>query len=299
MNRADLAALQTFVTIADQGSLRAAARVLGVNPPAVSHQLKAFETRLGTPLFLRTTRSLTLTEAGQAVYDGSAHLLQAAEETLDSVRDARRARAGRLRITLPFRAWQLIVAPGIDAFQAAYPGIELDLTIDEALVDLVAHGYHAGIRLGDHLQDTRVAVRLSESEPGAYVASPHYLQRNGVPATPQDLLDHDCIRHRQPTSGRIAGWRFITSEGDFAVEPYGRLIFNDLRTVVAAARQGLGIGWSLKRGVQEQLDAGTLVQVLETFTPTRPGFCLYYPPSVRQLGLLRAFIEHFRLNSSD
>ncbi|MES1935458.1 LysR family transcriptional regulator [Salinisphaera hydrothermalis] len=296
MDRADLAALQTFVTIADQGSLRAAARVLGVNPPAVSHQLKAFETRLGTPLFLRTTRAVTLTDAGRAVYDGSAHLLNTVEETLEAVRDVRRARAGRLRITLPFRAWQLIIAPRIDAFQAAYPGIELDLTIDEALVDLAAHGFHAGIRLGDYLQDTHVAVRLSESEPGAYVASPQYLERNGVPATPRDLLDHDCIRHRQSTSRRMAEWRFMTSEGEFAVEPHGRLIFNDLRTVVAAARQGLGIGWSLKRGVQAQLESGSLVQVLETFTPTRPGFCLYYPRSVRQLGLLRAFIEHFRLH---
>ncbi|KEZ78977.1 LysR family transcriptional regulator [Salinisphaera hydrothermalis] len=296
MDRADLAALQTFVTIADQGSLRAAARVLGVNPPAVSHQLKAFETRLGTPLFLRTTRALTLTDAGRAVYDGSAHLLNTVEETLEAVRDVRRARAGRLRITLPFRAWQLIIAPRIDAFQAAYPRIELDLTIDEALVDLAAHGFHAGIRLGDYLQDTHVAVGLSESEPGAYVASPQYLERNGVPATPRDLLDHDCIRHRRSTSRRMAEWRFMTSEGEFAVEPHGRLIFNDLRTVVAAARQGLGIGWSLKRGVQAQLESGSLVQVLETFTPTRPGFCLYYPRSVRQLGLLRAFIEHFRLH---
>lgn len=294
MDRADLAALQTFVTIAEQGSLRAAARVLGVNPPAVSHQLKAFETRLGTPLFIRSTRSLTLTDAGRAVYEGSGHLLHAVEETLDTVRDAARARAGRLRITLPFRAWQLIVAPRIAAFQAAYPGIELDLTIDETLRDVVTHGFHAGIRLGDRLQDGMIAVRLSASEPAAYVASPDYLERHGVPAAPRDLLAHACIRYRQPSTGRIADWRFMVDEDDVRVGTGGALIFNDLRAIVDAARQGLGIGWSLKRGVQAQLDSGALVQVLAPFTPPRPGFFLYFPKSVRKNGLLRCFTDHFR-----
>lgn len=293
-HRAQLAALQVFITIAEQGSLRAAARVLGVNPPAVSHQLKAFEKRLGTPLFLRTTRSLTLTDAGQAVYDSSAHLLHAVEETLDSVRDTSRLRAGRLRITLPYRAWQLLIAPRMASFQAAYPGIELDLRIDEALLDLASHGLHAGIRLGDHLQDNQVAVRLSSQEPAAYVATPAYLARYGMPAEPRDLLHHLCIRHRQPSSGRIAAWRFVIENDEVSVEPDGTLIFDDLRTVVAAARQGLGIGWSLKRGVQDSLDRGELVQLLTAFTPARPGFFLYYPQSLRQLGLLRAFIEHFR-----
>ena len=295
MNRADLAALQTFVMIAEQGSLRGAAKSLGVNPPAVSHQLKAFETRLGTSLFHRTTRSLTLTEAGRALFEGSGHLLQAIERTLDAVRDPRHAQSGRLCLTLPFRAWQLIVAPRMRAFQSAYPGIELDLTIDEALTDLAAHGFHAGIRLGDHLQDNQVAVRLSSSEPAAYVACPDYRDRHGLPTAPRDLLQHACIRYRRASSGRIAEWRFLTADGAITVNPAGGLIFNDLRTVVDAARQGLGIGWSLKRGVQPDLDAGDLVQVLQAFTPARPGFFLYFPQSARHLGLLRAFIEHFRL----
>lgn len=295
MDRADLAALQTFVTIAEQGSLRAAARVLGVNPPAVSHQLKSFENRLGTPLFLRSTRSLTLTDAGRAVYESSSHLLHAVEDTLDTVRDAAQARSGRLRITLPFRAWQLVVAPRIQSFQAAYPGIELDLTIDEALTDIITHGFHAGIRLGDHLQDNMIAVRLSPSEEAAYIAAPEYLDQYGSPAKPVDLLQHVCIRHRQARSGRVAEWRFLDKEGEVSINPSGTLIFNDLRTVVDAARQGLGIGWSLKRGVQEELDTGELVQVLKTFTPARPGFSLYFPKSLQTLGLLRVFIAHFRL----
>jgi len=294
MDRSDLAALQTFVTIAEKGSLRAAAQALGVNPPAVSHQLKSFEDRLGTPLFFRSTRSVTLTDAGRALYEGSGHLLGAIGEVLDAVRDTSAARSGRLRITMPYRAWQVIVAPKIGAFQEACPDIELDLTIDEALTDIVGHGLHGGIRLGDHLQDDMIAVPLSRSEEAAYVAAPDYLERHGVPERPEELLRHVCIRHRQVSSGRVSPWRFRGPEDDVSVEAPGTLIVNDLRTVVDAAVRGLGIGWSLKRGVQAEIDRGMLVQVLAGFTPPRPGFYLYFPKALQQFGLLRAFVEHFR-----
>lgn len=145
MNRVDLGALQTFAAIARQGSLRSAARALGVNPPAVSHQLKAFEERLGAPLFVRNTRSVTLTDAGRKLLEDCAHLLDAIEQALERTRDARNARAGRLRITLPYRAWQTIVAPRLRSFQGQNPEIELDLEIDEALTDIVAQGFHAVI----------------------------------------------------------------------------------------------------------------------------------------------------------
>jgi DNA-binding transcriptional LysR family regulator len=294
MDRSDLSALQTFVAIAEQGSLRAAARFLGVNPPAVSSQLKAFETRLGTPLFLRSTRSVTLTDAGRALFDRSRHLLGGLREALDAARETRGAQSGTLRITLPFRAWQLIIAPKLATFQAACPGIVLDLDVEEGLTDIVSRGYHAGIRLGDHLQEDMVAVALSRAEEAAYVASPAYLRNHGVPELPGDLLRHVCIRHRQVTSGQIADWRFITPGGDVTVDVEGSLVLNDLRGVVDAAAHGFGIGWSLLRGVQEDIDKGLLVRVLAGVTPSRPGFSLYYPKSLQQLGILRTFITHFR-----
>jgi DNA-binding transcriptional LysR family regulator len=294
MDRSDLAALQTFVAIAEQGSLRAAARFLGVNPPAVSSQLKAFETRLGTPLFLRSTRSVTLTDAGHALFDRSRHLLGGLREALDAARAVRAAPSGTLRITLPFRAWQLIIAPKLAAFQATFPGIVLDLDVEEGLTDIIARGYHAGIRLGDHLQDDMIAVGLSRAEDAAYVASPGYLRKRGLPALPGDLLRHLCIRHRQISSGQIADWRFITPGGDVTVDVGGSLVLNDLRGVVDAAANGFGIGWSLLRGVEGEIEKGLLVQVLADFTPARPGFSLYYPKSLQQLGILRTFIKHFR-----
>jgi DNA-binding transcriptional LysR family regulator len=294
MDRSDLPALQAFVVIARSGSLRAAARVLGVNPPAVSHQLKTFEERLGTALFLRSTRSVTLTDAGKALYESSSHLLETLDEALGVARNATKARSGRLRITLPFRAWQVILAPTIAAFRQAYPDIVLDLTIDEALADVVSRGFHAGIRLGDYLQDGMIAVRLSPFEEAAYVAAPDYLKRHGVPSQPRDLLHHHCIRHRQVTSGRLSEWRFNGPEGDIVVDVNGALIMDDMRAVLDATRLGLGIGWSLRRGVQEDLDNGRLQQVLSQFTPSRPGFFVYFPKSLQHFGPLRAFIEHFR-----
>lgn len=294
MNRSDLAALQTFVAIAEQGSLRAAARVLGVNPPAVSAQLKAFEQRIGTPLFLRSTRSVTLTDAGRDLYDGSRHLLGGLQDALARAQDTGGAQSGTLRITLPFRAWQLIIAPKLAVFQASCLGIVLDLNIEEGLTDIMANGFHAGIRLGDYLQDDMTAVRLSRAEEGAYVAAPAYLERHGVPETPADLLHHVCIRHRQVSSGQVAEWKFVTPQEEVTVKTGGGLILDDLRAVVDAAAGGFGIGWSLLRGVRKEIESGTLVQVLSRFTPARPGFFLYYPKALRQLAILRAFIEHFR-----
>ena len=294
MDRSDLSALQTFVAIAEHGSLRAASRHLGVNPPAVSHQLKCFEQRLGTPLFLRSTRSLALTDVGRALLDGSRHLLGRLETALDEARQAGGAQVGHLRITMPYRAWQLIVSPGLAAFQSAYPRIELDLSIDEGLTDIVARGFHAGIRLGDHLQNDMVAVRLSPEEKAAYFASPGYIARHGRPERPEDLLNHTCIRYRQISSGDIAPWQFVSPEGERIVSVNGGLIVDDLRVAVEAANQGLGISWSLRRGVQDRLDQGNLVQVLNAHTPSRPGFFLYYPTMLRQLSLLNVFVGHFR-----
>jgi DNA-binding transcriptional LysR family regulator len=297
MDRSDLSALQTFVAIAERGSLRAAARHLRVNPPAVSHQLKRFEERLGAPLFLRSTRSVSLTDAGRALYENSRHLLGGLEMALEGTKEMAGARSGRLRIALPFRAWQLIIAPRLGDFYEAYPGLELDLTIEEGLTDIVARGFHAGIRLGDHLQDDMIAVRLSQTEEAAYVASPDYLERHGTPQRPEELLRHVCIRHRQVSSGRLSEWRFMGENEEVAVAVGGALIVDDLRLVVDAARRGLGIGWSLRRGVQGDLDRGALVQVLPEITPPRPGFFLYFPRSLRQVELLRAFVEHFRFGS--
>lgn len=293
MNRADLHGLRTFLAIADCGTLRSAGGVLGVNPSAVSQQLKTFEDSLGTALFVRNTRSVAFTDAGKALYDRTHNLFAEIEEALGATRNAAGTTSGQLRITLPYRAWQLIIAPRIAAFKDACPDIELDFSVDEELTDIVAGGFHAGIRLGDYLADEMIAVALTQPQAATYVATREYLAERGTPRTPADLLHHDCIRYRQISAQKIAPWRFVIAGTDTDVDVTGNLVFNDLRSVVDAASRGLGIGWSLRAGVAAQIASGELVEVLTDYTPDRPRFYLYYPMQLKSLNRLRAFINHF------
>lgn len=293
MERTSLLGLRTFHAIAEQGTMRAAADVLGVQASAVSQQLKQFEDVLGTALFVRSTRSVVLTDAGQKLLARTRHILTEAEAAIEQVKSEAVATSGTLRITMPFRAWESAIAPRLDAFQKLYPQIELDLSIDEDLTDIVAEGYHAGVRLGDFLQDQMIAKAISGPMPGAYVASPVYLDRFGTPKHPRDLFQHRCIMHRQISSGKRAPWEFVVEGERQTVEVSGPIIVNDLRTIVDATIQGLGVGWSLKSGVQQEIASGRLVQVLEEFTPDRPRFYIYFPREIRELPRLRAFIDHF------
>lgn len=293
MDRVRLLGLRTFHAIAEQGTLRAAAGVLGVQASAVSQQLKQFEDHLGTALFVRNTRSVVLTDAGRKLLAQTRHVLSEANAAIEAVRSEAGAVSGVLRITLPFRAWEAVVAPRLTDFQTLFPEIELDLSIDEGLVDITTKGFHAGIRLGDFLEDQMIAKALSKPMQGAYVASPAYLEQFGVPKLPIDLLEHKCIRHRRVNSGGITPWEFLVDREPQVIEGKGSIIFNDLRTVVDAARRDVGIGWSLRAGVEEDLRQGHLVQILTEFTPDRPRFFIYFARELRELPRLRVFINHF------
>lgn len=297
MNRTDLYGLRTFLAIADSGKLRSASYALGVNPSAVSQQLKVFEDSLGTALFVRNTRSVALTDAGKILHDRTYSIFSEIDAALNATRRAASAASGLLRITLPYRAWQLAIAPRIAAFNNAYSGIELDFAVDEDLTDIVSSGFHAGIRLGDYLADEMIAVALTQPQAATYVATKDYLAQHGTPRTPADLLHHDCIRYRQISAQQLAPWRFVVDEAETHVNVTGNLVFNDLRSVVDAAARGLGIGWSLREGVEAQIASGELVEVLPNCTPDRPRFYLYYPRQLKNLNRLRAFINHFAVGS--
>jgi len=293
MNRADLTGLRLFLAIAERGTLRAAGRDLGVNPSAVSQQLKAFENILGTTLLVRSTRSVSFTDAGEALFNRTHHLIAEIDAALEATRRSASTVSGQLRINLPYRAWQLALAPRISAFQNNYPDIALDLCIDEELTDIVSGGFHAGIRLGDYLADEMIAVPLTQPLDGAYIASKSYLKKHKTPKKPIDLLQHQCIRHRQVSARQIAPWFFDVDGAQTRVDVTGNLVFNDLRSVVDATQAGLGIGWSLREGVAAHLASGELIEVLSKYTPHRPGFYLYYPQQLKSMARLKAFINHF------
>jgi DNA-binding transcriptional LysR family regulator len=294
MQRLPLDELEVFLAIADAGSLRAAAATLGVQPPAISSRLKIFENRIGVSLFARTTRSVQLTDAGRALLRRARPALGDLRDALEEARGIGNARKGTIRLTLPYRAYQLAVAPKLAAFQQAYPEIELELSFSEGLVDIRGQGFHAGMRLGDYLEADMIAVRLTPGLKGAYFASPAYLAKHGRPTQPRDLLSHNCIRYRRINSRTIAEWEFKGPEGIYSVAVRGNLIFDSFPAVVEAALAGLGIGWSLRPGVAAELASGRLVSLLDRHIPDRPGFFLYYPRENARLEILRLFVEFMR-----
>ena len=291
MSRSPLNGIEVFLAIVREGSLRAAARALGVGAPAVSHQLKALETRMGVDLMVRTTRSMELTDAGRALLAGAG---PAFEEIIDAIEGSRaigKSTTGTLRLTLHRGAYLVVIAPVLGAFQERYPDVCLDLSINEQLVDVVKEGFHAGIRAGDMLATDMVAVRLTGPLTPCFMAAPSYLEKNGWPAHPRDLLMHKCIRHKYVTAKRVGDWHFVEDGQTKTVDPPTTLIFDNMQSVAQAVRDGHGIGWALRTVVEEDLSSGKLVSILDGYVRQLPPFYLYYPEQHRRLELLRLFID--------
>lgn len=294
MERLSISGLDVFLEIARCGSLRAAARSLGIGPPAVSHQLKTLEHKLGVDLFVRTTRSVELTEAGQTLLKRAGPAFSDLADALEDVRSVGHSEKGSLRLTLPWSAYKIVIEPVLSDFRKAYPDIRLDLSFNEALVDVVREGFHAGIRLGDRLSAGMVAVRLTPPLKAAYSAAPAYLDIHGRPADPGGLMHHQCIRYKFISTGRLAEWQFCEKGRHFSVEPGAALVFDNFQAVVRAACDGHGIGWSLRAVVESELATGTLESILDPYAIEHPPFYLYYPDQNRRFELLRLFIEFFR-----
>lgn len=283
--------VEIFLTIVRAGSLQGAAKRLGVGASAVSHRLKSLERDLGVDLLVRTTRSLELTAAGRTLFDAAAPAYDNLSAALQQSRAVGASRSGTLRLSLPWSAYKIVFKPLLHAFQQSYPDIRLDLSLNESLVDIVRDGFHAGVRLGDRLAPGMVAVRLTGTLSGAYSAAPEYFARHGRPDRPQDLLQHHCIRYRWATANRLADWRFSVAGQEITVDPPSRLVFDSFEHVVEAARDGHGIGWSLRAVVEDHLASGALETVLAPYTPDHPPFFLYYPEQNRRLELLRVLID--------
>lgn len=291
MIRLPVTGLEVFLAIAEHGSLRGAADARGVQPPAISHRLKAFEDQIGVALFVRTTRSVHLTDAGRALLKRAKPAMFELREAVEEARGLGKTRSGTIKISLPYIAYQLAIAPKLAAFQKRYPAAELDLSFNEAFVDIALEGFHAGVRMGDHVREDMVAIRLSPPLKQVFFGAPSYLETHGRPQRPEDLLQHNCIRYRYITSNRIAEWQFHGAQGITSIDVKGGLIVNSTNAVVHAARSGLGIGWLFWPNVEEDLKSGDLESVLDDYVIERPGFFLYYPKAYARIEILRIFID--------
>ncbi|WP_282605545.1 LysR family transcriptional regulator [Pelagibius sp. Alg239-R121] len=291
MERAPIHGIEVFLAIVREGSLRAAAKELGVGAPAVSLQLKALEEKMGVGLLFRTTRSIELTDAGRVLFDAAApayrDMLYAVKKTQELGNSAK----GTLRLSLSRGAYITAIAPVLEKFQSDNPGISLDLSLNEGLVDIIRDGFHAGIRLGDILSPEMMAVRLTPSLTPAFSAAPSYLDRHGRPEHPRDLLNHHCIRYKLPTAKKVADWHFTEDGQDKTIDPPTRLVFDHMTGVIQAAREGHGIGWSLRSTAAEHLESGDLETLLDPYVRKLPPFYLYYPEQNKRVECLRLFID--------
>lgn len=289
----DLFALTVFLSVAAHRSFRAAAIELDVTPSAVSHSVKSLEQRLDVRLFNRTTRSVSLTDAGERLAAKLRPAVSSIAEALQVVDDFREAPSGTVRINSSEGAIRLVLLPVLARFASDYPQVHLDIVSDGRLSDVVADGFDAGIRLAEAVPQDMIAVRLTETARFAAVASPGYFAAHGRPAVPQDLHRHACIRFRFD-SGAIYRWEFERHGMTETINVTGPLTLTDQPLMVEAAIQGIGIAFVPDHLVVGALADGRLERVLDDWCPAFPGLCLYYPGHRHVSAGLRALIAAIR-----
>ena len=288
--------VEAFLSVAQHRSFRRAAAELGVTPSAISQAVRALEARVGAALFIRTTRSVGLTEAGERFLLRAKPAFEELVAASEDARDLGRRPAGLLRLTVPRVVVPILLEPLIASFCQAYPEVEVEIAARAALVDIAAEGFDAGIRQGQFIEADMIAVRLTPSFPLAVVGSPDYLRRRQRPELIGDLRRHACLRMRR-SNGSIAPWSFVNGNEAVEVIVSGPFIANDMPTMLGAAVEGLGLAQVPKPIAAGAVKAGKLVRVLEPFAPMAPGVFLYYPGCRQMMPKLRAFIDHVKSRS--
>ena len=289
--------IAAFERVAHHASFTRAAAELGVSPSALSQNLRTLEKRLGVRLLDRSTRRVGVTEIGQRFLLGARDGLATLATAVGGLDELRDQPSGLLRLTLSRTAADLVVLPHLTPFLEAYPAITLELDCDNTLLDLVASGFDAGIRLGENLAQDVVATSLGGPQRLATVAAPRYLNGRDAPRVPQDLLQHRCLNVRLGES--LYRWEYAHSGHKVDIQVGGTLITRDGDTLLSAIRSGAGIGQAFESQVQDDLVAGRLVPVLKTWWPKFPGFYLYHPSREHIPRKLSAFIDFFRQRLSD
>ena len=293
VRRGALDGIEIFLAVARHRNFRRAAAELGVTPSAAGQAVRALETRLGVALFVRTTRSVGMTEAGERFLAEAEPAYQALAAAGAAASDLGGRPAGLLRIAVPRAVVPLIIRPVLASFASAYPDIELEIAASEEFVDIASLGFDAGMRMGQYIANDMIALRLTPPIRMVVVASPEYLSRRGTPLTLEDLQRHACLRLRR-SAGGASPWRFTTKRGPIEVVTQGPLIAGDFLTLLDAAIDGVGLMQAPEPVVVASCKAGALRQVLAGFAPQTPGVFLYYPDRRQVLPKLRAFIDHLK-----
>lgn len=283
--------VDTFITIAQEGSIRGAARKLELSPPAVSNALKQLEFHLGLPLFTRTTRTIELTEAGKCLMGQASPAMDALYLALESVKDLSQVPSGKVRITVPRFAYQLIVEPIYAEFCALYPEIELEISVSNTSINIIKEGYDAGIRFGHRIEEGMVARPLMPKMKEALFATADYLERFGTPRSPQDLQHHKLIQYRYMPSNQLAPLELNDKGETIRVTPPLSMIVNDTDLMIDAASKGLGIGRIVEPMIREALSSGKLIPILEEYWFDYPGLYIYFPQHTQKARRVRVLVD--------
>src|ERR1700690_1709694 len=276
--------LQSFLAVARHRSFSGAARELGVSRSAVSQSVRQLEEQLRVVLLARTTRSVSLTDAGRRLVDGAGPSLGQVVAALAEVSAQPGETVGRVRLSVPRAAVPFVIDPVLPTFRARHPRVEVEVVIEDRFVDIVAEGYDAGVRLSEAIERDMVQVRLTDAFRFVVVGSPGYLARHGTPERPEDLLHHECITLRSQTTGALYVWELERGRRNWRVPVRGGVVSSDSRLNVSLAEQALGLVYALEPMVLPQLRTRRLKVVLERNAPTVPGFFLYFPTFTRRSG---------------
>ena len=289
MRRAELNDLDAVIAIARRGSFRAAALDLGMSTTALSNAIGKLEAGLGVRLFNRTTRSVSLTDAGRVFVEQVGPALQDVHGALEAVRSQQTIPSGTLRVNAFATAAREILSPLVLEFLRRHPQVHVDLVTEGRLVDIVADGFDFGVRVTDLVPSDMIAISLGRPQRYAVVGSPAYFRKHGRPRVPPDLLDHPCIRVRLP-NGALFRWQFEKDGQPAQIDVDGPVTLDEASLARIAALEGIGLGFFMEQDVIADLAAGHLVRVLDDWTPPRSGLCLYYSGRRNPSAAFKAFI---------
>lgn len=283
-----------LITVAQTGSFTRAAARLGVTQPALSASIRGLEERLGVRLLLRSTRSATLTMAGQHLVDRLVPEFQLINNELNALNDLRDTPTGTLRITAIDYAIRSVLWPKISPFLKQYPDITIELISEYASVDIAARGYDAGVRFGMELAQDMISVHIGPDVKNTVVGSADYFSRHSVPNTPDELSQHQCIRLRTSTYGGLYDWEFTDGKRTFDVRVIGPVICNNAYDILDVAKEGFGLAYLPLDMVQPYIDSGQMVSVLQAWCPLWPGLHLYYPNRRQHSRAMTLMVEALR-----
>ncbi|MFV8432051.1 LysR family transcriptional regulator [Vibrio owensii] len=291
MNGTTYNQLMMFHTIAQEGSITAAARKLEIAPPSVSQALKMLEEQLGLPLFTRTTRRIELTEAGQLLYERTLASMSELNLAVESVSDLSRVPSGKVRITVPRFVYQSLLKPIYIEFCQRYPSIQLEISVSDKAIDIIRDGFDMGIRFGDRVEEGMIARQLTLPVKEALFASPGYVEQYGLPKTPDDLKQHKLIQYRFISSNQVAPLNLNNQGETITVNMPTALIVNDTDVMIDAAHNGLGIGRIVTPMVEKGFKKGEIVPVLEEYWQPYSGLYVYFHKNTQKAKRVRVLID--------